>query len=83
MLLKHFYKHKDFYLLLYRQGLSDLIYENLRTACKLDESQSNLERYAKSMFAGLLFGWLDEWMRQGMPESPDELILLADNFVKP
>lgn len=76
-LLKHYYKHKAFYLLLYRQGLSDLIYDNLRAACKLDEAQSSLERYGKAMFAGMLFGWLAEWMRCGMPESPDELILLT------
>lgn len=81
-LLKHYYKYKDFYLLLYRQGLSTMIYENLRAACKLDEAQSNLERYGKSMFAGMLFGWLDEWMRQGMPESPDELILLTAQIKK-
>lgn len=76
-LLKHYYKHKDFYLLLYRQGLSDMIYETLRASCKLNEAPSNLGRYGKSMFAGMLFGWLDEWMRQGMPESPEELILLT------
>lgn len=79
-LLKHYYKHRDFYLLLYRHGLSVMIYDNLRAACKLDEAQSNPERYGKSMFAGMLFGWLDEWMRQGMPESPEELILLTKKF---
>lgn len=76
-LLRHFYKHKDFYLLLYRQGLSEMIYENIRWAAKLDEAQSNMERYAKSMIAGAIFGWVDEWMRQGMPETPEELILLT------
>lgn len=53
-----------------------MIYENLRVACRLQEAQSTPERYRKSMFAGMLFGWLDEWMRQGMPESPEELALL-------
>lgn len=81
-LLRHYYKYKDFYLLLYRHGLSAMIYDNLRAACKLDEAQSNPERYGKSMFAGMLFGWLDEWMRQGMPESPDELILLTAQIKK-
>lgn len=80
-LLKHYYEHKDFYLLLYQQELSTMIYDNLRAACKLDEAQSNLERYGKSIFAGMLFGWLDKWMRQGMPESPEELILLTANDV--
>ena len=81
-LLKHYYKYKDFYLLLYRRGLSDMIYETLRTACMLDESLSNMERYGKSMFAGLLFGWVDEWMRQGMPETPEEIVLLTAQMAK-
>lgn len=76
-LLEHFYAHKDFYLLLYKQGLSSMIYENIRGACRLDLAGNNMERYIKSMFAGAVFGWLDEWMRQGMPESPEELALLV------
>lgn len=80
--LKHYYKYKDFYLLLYRQGLSDMIYETIRTACKLDEAENNVERYVKSMVAGMIWGWIDEWLRQGMPETPDELILLTSQLNK-
>lgn len=79
-LLKHYYKYKDFYLMLYRQGLSDMIYETIRAASRLDETSGNIERYLKSMLAGLLWGLIDEWMRQGMPESPEEIILLAEEF---
>ena len=76
-LLDHFYHYKDFYLLLYSQGLSQMIYENIRWATRMDEAETNMERYARSMIAGMIFGWTDEWLRQGMPESPDELILLT------
>ena len=76
-LIRHYYKHKDIYLILYKQGLSDMIYETIRGAMKLHEAQHNLERYAKSMIAGMIWGWLDEWMRQGMPEDPDEIALLS------
>ena len=77
-LLKHFYRHRNFYLLLYKQGLSAMIYENLREACNMENAQSNLERYTKSMFAGAIFGWLDEWSRQGMLETPEEIVLLTN-----
>lgn len=60
-----------------------MIYENLRMACSLNEAQSNIERYGKSMFAGMLFGWLGEWRRQGMPEEPDKLTLLMAKLNKP
>ena len=79
-LIRHFYKHKDFYLMLYKQNLSNMIYENLRSACEVNKSNVNLERYGKSMLAGMLFGWLDEWMRHGMPESPDEIALLSNQI---
>lgn len=43
-----------------------MIYETIRWAMKFDEAQNNIERYAKSTFAGMIFGAVDEWMRQGM-----------------
>ena len=52
-LLRHYYKHKDFYLLLYNQGLS-----------------------------GMIWGGVDEWMRQGMPETPEEIVLLSAQLNK-
>ena len=82
LLLKHYYEHKDFYLLLYKHGLSDMIYETIRWGTKIDEAQCNLERYGKSMVAGMLFGWVDEWMRQGMPETPEELALLTNQHIE-
>lgn len=77
MLLSHFYAHKEVYLLLYKQNLSSMIYENIRWSCQLDLAGNNFERYAKAMFAGAVFGWLDEWARQGMPETPEEIVLLS------
>lgn len=76
-LFRHFYKHRDVYLLLYQQGLSNLIYDSIRQAIKIDESANNIERYVKSTFAGLIFGMVDEWMRQGMQESPEEIVRLT------
>ena len=81
-LLRHYYKHKDFYLLLYNQGLSNMILEALRVSVKLEEANNNLERYAKSMIAGMIWGWVDEWMRQGMPETPEEIVLLTAQLNK-
>ena len=79
-LIRHYYKYKDFYLLLYKRGLSDMIYETIRYASKLDESKNNIERYTKSMISGMIFGWIDEWMRQGMPESPEEIMLISQQL---
>lgn len=37
---------------------------------------------AKSMIAGMIWGWVDEWMRQGMPETPEEIVLLTAQLNK-
>ncbi len=78
-LLNHYYTHKDVYLLLYRQNLSSLIYEQIRWATHIDDANENLERYIKSTVSGLIFGVIDEWMRLGMPDSPSEFKVLLDH----
>ncbi len=79
-LLNHYYRNKDFFLLLYRHGLSNLMYESIRQVMKIDESESNIQRYAKSTIAGLIFGAVDEWMRLGMKETPQEIIFLTSQL---
>lgn len=72
-LLCHYHKHRAFYFLLYRRGLSDIIYESIRGACRVTEAEARAERYGRGMFAGMVFGWVDEWMRLGMTETAEEL----------
>lgn len=79
-IFRHFYKHREIYLLIYRQGLSNHIYSSIRRACKIDSSSNSIERYIKSMVAGTTFGMIDEWMRGGMQESPDDIIRLAESL---
>ena len=78
----HWYPTVEIYLIIYQQGLSELIYETIRWATKIEEAQNNVERYVKSMTAGMIFGWVDEWLRQGMPETPEEIILLFEQNKK-
>ena len=59
-----------------------MILETLRVSVKLEEANNNLGRYAKSMIAGMIWGWIDEWMRQGMPETPEEIVLLTAQLNK-
>lgn len=72
-LSRHFYAHRDFYLLLYRCGIPWMVYEAMRRAAKMTEWQSRDERYSKAAFVGMLFGIVDEWLRTGMQEPPEEL----------
>lgn len=67
-LIKYYYKHRDFYLLLYKHNLSAMIYENIREALQIDSVEESNERFRRAVWAGAIFGWIDEWARRGMPK---------------
>lgn len=76
-LLRHFYKHRDFYLLLYKCGLSHYILDAIRGAMDFT-GKSDAEIYFLNWFAGGLYGVVVEWMRRGMKETTKEL----ENMIK-
>lgn len=71
-LLRHFYGHRNFYLLIHRCCMSHYLFEAIREAMELD-NKSEQEVYPLSWFAGGLYGIVDEWMRRGMTISPEKL----------
>lgn len=79
-LLRHFYMNRDFYLLLYRSGLSWMLHENIKAACGLKADMPPVLAYGTASIAGALFGWVDEWISRGMKETPEELGALSKAF---
>ncbi|MGM9662758.1 MAG: TetR/AcrR family transcriptional regulator [Oscillospiraceae bacterium] len=73
VLFRHYYQHKELFSLLYREGLSYLILQNIKDVCGPKEAQSNAEAYASAWLAYGLYGWIDEWFHRGMPETPEEM----------
>lgn len=81
-LLQHFYANRNFYLLLYRSGLSWMLHENIKNACGLKADMPPVLAYGTASIAGALFGWADEWISRGMKETPEELAELAKKMKK-
>ena len=79
--LLDFYKeHFDFYLALYRAGLSDMLLQTLLEQSEITPELPNALAYLKSSIAYMLYGWIVEWMKRGMPESGTELArMIADS----
>lgn len=75
-LLFHYKKHKDFYLMIYREHLSDIVLKTILEACKLQEKKTNIEAYVTSFIGYGLFGTVNEWIARGMEETPEELLSL-------
>ncbi len=72
--LLDFYKeHSDFYLALYRAGLADMVLDILLEQVEISPELPNAAAYLRSSVAYLIFGWIVEWMKRGMPESGTEL----------
>ena len=76
-LLRHFYEKRDFYLLLYRSGLSWMLHEAIKSACGWKADMPPILAYGTASVAGALFGWVDAWISRGMRETPEELKRLA------
>lgn len=72
-LLRHYYLERKFYQQLYKSGLSHYILDSIRQACKIEEQSNNKYAYMYSWFAGALFCWIYEWIRRGMPETPEQM----------
>ena len=77
--LLDFYKeHSDFYLALYRAGLSDMLLQTLLEQSEITPELPNALAYLKSSIAYMLYGWIVEWMKRGMPESGTELARMIE-----
>lgn len=83
-LLGHYYKHKDIYLLLYRSGMNYMIMNHLMYECGPKPEHDNQSAYSHARFACGLFGWINEWLKRGMQETPEEMArlyhLLSEDF---
>lgn len=59
---------------IYKNNLEHLMYRLIRKHCGLEEKiDNNFQAYFLSMFAGMFFGWCDEWVKRGMTETPEQI----------
>ena len=59
---------------IYKNGLEHLMYKLIRKYCGLEEKiDNNVSAYVLSLFAGMFFGWCDEWVKRGMQETPEQI----------
>ena len=77
--LLDFYKERsDFYLALYQAGLSGIVLQTLLEHSEITSEMPNALAYLKSSIAYMLYGWIIEWMKRGMPESGTELAKMLE-----
>lgn len=72
-LFQHYKDHAEFYLLLYRNGLTEAMLKTIQERCGLRPELSNRDAYERAFWAYGIYGWLLEWMGRGMVESADDI----------
>lgn len=83
LLLNHFYANKDFYLALYHAHLSEMLRDCMQEAWKLSEQSDNKIAYLIAWYSGAAFGWIDEWIKRGMNETPKEMCTFLEVLISP
>ena len=72
--LLNFYKqHSEFYLRLYKAGLSGIVLDTILQNAGITPELPNAAAYLKSAIAYMVYGWVIEWIHRGMQESGTEL----------
>lgn len=77
-IFEYFYCNKELYLMLYRQGLAHISLQSILDACGPKPEQPNPLAYVTSFIAYGLYGWIEEWLKRGMQETPEEMIALYE-----
>lgn len=72
-MIAHFEKHRDFYELLNKRGLTYMLKDSIIGIYGPKPEHDMVQAYASSFATYTLYGWIDTWFRRGMKETSDEL----------
>ena len=72
----HYWNHRELCIMLYKQGLAHLSLQSIREACGPKPEQPNIVAYATAYFSYGLYGWIEEWFKRGIQETPKEMAML-------
>ncbi len=70
---EHYYEHRELCMMLYKQGLAHLNLKSIKEACGPKPEQINIVAYTTAYFSYGLYGWIEEWFKRGMQETPKEM----------
>lgn len=79
-ILEYYAQHKDLYILLYKQGLAHISLQSIKDACGPKPEQPNALAYVTAFISYGIYGWLEEWFRRGMQETPKEMVAMYEQL---
>ena len=78
-IFSHYWAQRELCMLLQRQGLAHLTLQSIRGACGPKSEQPNAVAYTTAFLSYGLYGWIEEWFRRGMQETPEEMARLFED----
>lgn len=72
-MISHFEKHRSFYELINKRGLTYLLKDIIIGICGPKPEYEKTQAYATAFVAYTLYGWIDVWFQRGMSETSDEI----------
>lgn len=78
-IFEHFYENREIFILLYKRGLAYLSLDSVKSACGAKPHQDNMTAYTAAFISYGLYGWIEEWFKRGMPETPRQMAMLWKN----
>ncbi|MDD6799823.1 MAG: TetR/AcrR family transcriptional regulator [Firmicutes bacterium] len=75
-IFEHYRKNKELSILLYKQGLAHISLQSVKDSCGAKPEQDNNTAYFSAFFSHGLYGWIEEWFKRGMQETPEEMAML-------
>lgn len=72
-IFEHYYKYRDLCIMLYKQGLAHISLKSIKEACGPKPEQPNVVAYTTAYLSYGLYGWIEEWFKRGMQETPKEM----------
>ena len=82
-LLAEYRKNENLIKLLYQNNASHLIKEHIFACCMSDAAGTEEDAYTRAALAGALYGMVDEWIKRGMGQFPDNFSLRSIVRVMP
>ncbi|MDS0527655.1 TetR/AcrR family transcriptional regulator [Clostridium sp. SHJSY1] len=73
-LMNYLYEEKEQFIWLYKNGLTDIIFEIFYVSTVMDPRKQAQNLYADAFLAGGLFGVVYQWVKDGFREKPESII---------
>ncbi len=78
-LFRHYKSNEKFYMMLYRNNLTELIGDTIVRVAGPKPEMNDDESYRQAFLAYGIYGWVREWMRRGMKDIPEDITKIFPN----